>query len=57
MATYIPGIESYTPTYTPFEPDFKFAQAVLSTRQDRYDTNYKQLNDVYGSVTMSGSYY
>lgn len=50
MATYIPGIESYTPTYTPFEPDFKFAQAVLSTRQDRYDTNYKQLNDVYGSV-------
>jgi hypothetical protein len=50
MATYIPGIESYTPEYTPFEPDFKFAQAVLSTRQDRYDTNYKQLNDLYGSV-------
>lgn len=50
MATYIPGIESYTPEYTSFEPDFKFAQAVLSTRQDRYDTNYKQLNDIYGSV-------
>lgn len=50
MATYIPGIESYTPEYTAFEPDFKFAQAVLSTRQDRYDTNYKQLNDLYGSV-------
>jgi len=53
MATYIPGIDSYIPTYEPFEPDFKFAQAVLSTRQDRYDTNYKAINDLYGSVVYA----
>jgi len=53
MATYIPGIDSYIPTYEPFEPDFKFAQAVLSTRQDRYDTNYKALNNLYGSVVYA----
>lgn len=53
MATYIPGIESYVPVYEPFEPDFKFAQAVLSTRQDRYDTNYKAINDLYGSVVYA----
>lgn len=53
MATYIPGIDSYIPTYEPFEPDFKFAQAVLSTRQDRYDTNYRAINDLYGSVVYA----
>lgn len=50
MATYIPGIEDQIPQSKPFVPDYKFLSDVLQTRQDRYDSNYKQLNDVYGKV-------
>lgn len=53
MATYIPGIDTYIPQYEPFQPDFKFAQSVLSARQDRYDTNYKALNDLYSKVVYA----
>lgn len=53
MATYIPGIESYIPTYTPFEPDFKLTSMLMQQRQDRYDTNHKEMSDLYGSVVYS----
>ena len=50
MATYIPGVEDKIPQSQPFVPDYKFLSDVLQVRQDRYDRNYKQLNDVYGKV-------
>lgn len=53
MATYIPGIESYIPAYTPFEPDFKLTSMLMQQRQDRYDTNHKEISDLYGSVVYS----
>jgi len=53
MATYVPGIESYRPVYTPYQPDFEFANMVMSTRQDRYDTNHKAMSDMYGSVVYA----
>jgi len=53
MATYIPGIESYIPDYTPFQPDFKLTSMLMEKRQDRYDTNHKQLSDLYGSVVYA----
>jgi hypothetical protein len=53
MATYVPGVESYRPVYTPYQPDFEFANMVMSTRQDRYDTNYKAMSDLYGSVVYA----
>lgn len=53
MATYIPGVEDQIPQSQPFVPDYKFLSDVLQVRQDRYDKNYKQLNDVYGKVVYA----
>ena len=53
MATYIPGVEDKIPQSQPFVPDYKFLSDVLHTRQDRFDKNYKQLNDVYGKVVYA----
>ena len=53
MATYIPGVEDKIPQSQPFVPDYKFLSDVLQVRQDRYDKNYKQLNDVYGKVVYA----
>ena len=53
MATYIKGVTDYIPTLEPFKPDYKFLSDVLSVRQDRYDTNYKQLNDLYSKVVYA----
>jgi hypothetical protein len=53
MATYIPGVEDSIPQSQPFVPDYKFLSDVLAVRQDRYDKNYKQLNDVYGKVVYA----
>ena len=50
MATYIPGLEDKLPQSQPFVPDYKFLSDVLQVRQDRYDKNYQQLNNVYGKV-------
>ena len=50
MATYIKGVEDYVPSLEPFRPDYKFLSNVLSVRQDRYDTNFKQLNNLYNDV-------
>jgi hypothetical protein len=53
MATYIKGVTDYIPALEPFKPDYKFLSDVLTVRQDRYDTNYKQLNDLYSKVVYA----
>ena len=53
MATYIPGIQSYLPAYTPFTPDVKLTSMLMEQRQDRYNTNHRQLSDLYGSVVYA----
>lgn len=50
MATYLPNVKEYIPQTETFTPDYKFLNDVLSVRQDRYDSNYKQMNNLYGSV-------
>ena len=50
MATYIQGVEDYIPSLEPFKPDYKFLSNVLDIRQDRYDSNYEQLNNLYNYV-------
>ena len=47
MATYLKGVTDYIPALEPFKPDYKFLSDVLSVRQDRYDSNYKELNDLW----------
>lgn len=53
MATYVPGSQIYAREFEPFTPDYKFLSNVLDIRQDRYDTNYKQLSDLYGKVVYA----
>ena len=53
MATYLKGVKDYVPQLETFKPDYKFLSDVLSTRQDRYDTNYKSLNDLYSKVVYA----
>ena len=50
MATYIPGVGSYLPDFRPFTPDYKFLSNVLDTKTNRYNTNYKAINDLYSKV-------
>ena len=50
MATYVPGVGSYLPDFKPFTPDYKFLSNVLDVKTQRYETNYKSLNDLYGKV-------
>jgi len=53
MATYIKGVKDYVPKLEVFKPDYKFLSDVLTVRQDRYDTNYKSLNDLYSKVVYA----
>ncbi len=53
MATYLKGVKDYVPQLETFKPDYKFLSDVLSVRQDRYDTNYKSLNDLYSKVVYA----
>ena len=50
MATYIPGVKSYLPNFEPFTPDYKFLSNVLDVQTNRYNTNYKAVNDLYSKV-------
>lgn len=38
------------PNWQPFTPDYKFLSDVLQVKTDKYNTNYKQLNDLYNKV-------
>ena len=50
MATYLPNSKDYIAKTKAYTPDFKFLADTLGRRQDRYNTNYKHLNDLYGKV-------
>ena len=50
MATYIKGVTDFIPQLAAFKPDYKFLSDVLNVRQDRYDTNFKSLNNLYSKV-------
>jgi len=41
------------PELKTFTPDYKFLSAVLDTKTTRYNTNYKQLNDLYSKVVYA----
>jgi hypothetical protein len=49
MATYIQNVTEYIPQFQPFQPDLNFYNNVLQTKQTQYDSNYKQLNKIYGN--------
>ena len=53
MATFLPQVQTIIPQLETFTPDYKFLQDVLETRQDRYDTNYNALNDLYGKIVYA----
>ena len=53
MATYLPGVTPFVPQTQVFTPDYKFLQNVLSVRQNRFDTNYKEINKLYGDVVYA----
>jgi hypothetical protein len=48
MATYMQGVTDYIPQFQPFQPDLNLYANVLQTKQTRYDSNYKSLNNIYG---------
>jgi hypothetical protein len=50
MATYIQGVTDYIPDFQPFQPDYNFYNNVLQAKQNQYDKNYKQLNNLYGQL-------
>ena len=50
MATYLQGVTDYIPDYQPFQPDFNFYSNLLQAKQTQYDSNWKQLNNVYGQL-------
>tara|TARA_R110000787_G_scaffold59416_2_gene134683 strand:- start:2566 stop:5880 length:3315 start_codon:yes stop_codon:yes gene_type:complete len=50
MATYLPNVKDYIPKTETFTPNYKFLSDVLDVRQDRYNNNYKQMNNLYGDV-------
>ena len=53
MATYIQGVTDYIPQIQPFKPDYNFLGNMLQARQTRYDSNYKQLSEKYGTLLNS----
>ena len=53
MATYVKGAQQYTPDIKPFTPDYKFLSAVLETKTDKYDSNFKATNDLYNKVVYA----
>jgi hypothetical protein len=50
MATYLQGVTDFIPDYQPFQPDLNFYGQLLQTKQTQYDTNWKQLNNLYGQL-------
>jgi hypothetical protein len=50
MATYLQGVTDYIPDYQPFQPDLNFYGNLLQTKQTQYDSNWKQLNNLYGQL-------
>ena len=53
MATYLQGVTDYIPEIQPFQPNLNLYSQVLQTKQNRYDQNYKAINDIYGKFFYS----
>jgi len=53
MATYLQGVTDYIPQFQPFQPDLNLYANILQTKQTQYDSNWKQLNQVYGQYFYS----
>jgi hypothetical protein len=53
MATYIQGLTDYIPQIQTFRPDLNYYSNVLQTKQSQYDSNYKQLSGLYGTLLNS----
>ena len=53
MASYILGISDYIPQFQPFQPDYNFLGNMLQNAQSKYDSNYNQLNQTYGTLLNS----
>lgn len=47
MATYLQGAVDYIPQIQPFAPNLNLYASVLQTKQSKYDSNWKALNNVY----------
>ena len=50
MATYLQVVTDFIPDYQPFQPDYNFYANALQTKQTQYDSNWKQLNNLYGQL-------
>jgi len=50
MATYLQGVTDYIPDYQPFQPDLNFYANLLQAKQTQYDSNWSQLNNLYGQL-------
>lgn len=50
MATYLQGVTDFVPEIQPFQPDFNFYANYLQTKQNQYDSNYKNLSNLYGEL-------
>ena len=50
MARYPQGVKTFIPQIQPYQVDFNFANNVLKAKQNQYDTNWKQLNKLYGQI-------
>lgn len=53
MARYPQGISTFIPTYQAYEPDFTTMGKMLSIKQNQYDQNWKELNNIYSSLYFS----
>ncbi len=50
MATYPQGITSFIPSYQPFQLDWNVLSRNLQLKQNKYDQNWNQLNNVYSRL-------
>ena len=48
MATYLQGVTDYIPQFQPFQPDLNFYSNIMQTKQSQYDTNFNNINNLYG---------
>ena len=53
MATYLSGQPTYLPSVQPFQPNLQLFAGALQMKQTKYDTNRKQISDLYGSLLNS----
>ncbi len=53
MAIYVPNVKEYLPKVEPFNPDYTFLSDVLNKRTDKYEKNFKALNNAYSKIVYS----